>query len=309
MVRPIERLRDEVRRKEHDVCKAGDLDASRQDELGELARSVNRLLDQLEAHRRQNEAFVADLAHEFKSPVAAIRAAAEALDRSLNEVDPASRTLGPSEARVSERAEAQPSTVRVRLDGEVDPARLERIARIVRDSGHRMDVLLSQFLELARAESGMIDVERGPVDVAALARGIASSIAQDPRHASLSFEVDAADELITIGVASGIESALRNLIDNAASFARARVRVSVRRDGSRVVVHVDDDGPGVAAEDRPRVFDRFFTRPRPNAEPGSRSGTGLGLALVRAVAVAHAGSVDVGEAPSGGARFTLELAA
>lgn len=276
MVRPIERLRDEVRRKEHDVCKAGDLDASRQDELGELARSVNRLLDQLEAHRRQNEAFVADLAHEFKSPVAAIRAAAEALDRPVSEID---------------------------------PARLERIARIVRDSGHRLDVLLSQFLELARAESGMIDVERGPVDVAALARGIVSSIAQDPRHAALSFEVEAADELITIGVASGIESAVRNLIDNAASFARARVRVGARRDGSRVVVHVDDDGPGVAAEDRPRVFDRFFTRPRPNAEPGSRSGTGLGLALVRAVAVAHAGSVDVGEAPSGGARFTLELLA
>lgn len=275
MVRPIERLRDEVRRKEDDVSKAGDLDASRRDELGDLARSFNRLLDQLESRRSENEAFVADLAHEFKSPVAAIRAAAEALDR--------------------------PAT-------ELDPVRLERIARILRDSGHRLDVLLSQFLELARAEAGMIDVERTPVDVAALARGISSSFAQDPRYAELAFEVDAPDELITLGVASGIESALRNLIDNAASFATKRVRTVVRRQGPRVVVEVEDDGPGVPAEDAARVFDRFFTRPRPHV-PGRRSGTGLGLALVRAVAVAHGGSVEVGEAPSGGARFTLQLRA
>ncbi|HVH99839.1 MAG TPA: HAMP domain-containing sensor histidine kinase [Enhygromyxa sp.] len=273
MVRPIERLRDEVRRKEDDVCKAGDLDASRQDELGDLARSFNRLLDQLEARRRQNEVFVADLAHEFKSPVAAIRAAAEALDR--------------------------PAT-------ELDPARLERIARIMRDSGHRLDVLLSQFLELARAEGGMIDAERTHVDVAALARGIAGALGQDPRYAELRVEVEAPDELATLGVASGIESALRNLIDNAASFASARVRVTARRAGEKIVVDVDDDGPGVAAEDAGRVFDRFFTRRR--AEPGGKSGTGLGLALVRAVAVAHGGTVEVGEAPLGGARFTLELA-
>lgn len=277
MVRPIERLRDQVLAKEDDVCKAGDLDASRSDELGDLARSVNRLLDQLELRRRQNEAFVADLAHEFKSPVAAIRAAAEALDR------PAA---------------------------EIDPVRLERIARILRDSGHRLDMLLSQFLELARAEGGMIDAERAEVDVAALARGIAGSFAQDPRYLALSFEVHGPAELVVLGVASGIESALRNLIDNAASFARTRVGVFVRREGSSIVIEVDDDGPGVATEDAARVFDRFFTRPRPNAEPGNaKPGTGLGLSLVRAVAVAHAGSVELGEAPGGGARFTLTLAA
>jgi signal transduction histidine kinase len=276
MVRPIERLRDQVRRKESDASKAGDLDASRHDELGDLARSFNRLLDQLESHRRQNEAFVADLAHEFKSPVAAIRAAAEALDQ--------------------------------RPAAELDPARLERITRILRDSGHRLDMLLSQFLELARAEGGMIDAERTAVDVAALARGIAGSFAQDPRYAELTFEVDAPDEIVTLGVASGIESALRNLIDNAASFATKHVRVTVRRIGARIVAEIDDDGPGVPSGDAARVFDRFFSRPRPHAEPGSRSGTGLGLALVRAVAVAHGGTVELGQAPLGGARFTIALA-
>ncbi len=277
MVRPIERLRDQVRSKEDDVCKAGDLDASRSDELGDLARSFNRLLDQLEDRRRQNEAFVADLAHEFKSPVAAIRAAAEALEQR-------------------------------RPGAEIEPARLERIARIMRESGHRLDVLLSQFLELARAEGGMIDADRSLVDVAALARGIAASFAEDPRYAELTFEVEAPDALVSFGVAGGIESALRNLMENAASFARARVHVALRRAGPRLVVEVDDDGPGVAAEDVPRVFDRFFTRPRPDGELGApRSGTGLGLALVRAVAIAHGGNVEVGDAPGGGARFTFEL--
>ena len=277
MVRPIERLRDEVREKVEDGSKAGDLDESRGDELGDLARSFNQLLDQLDSRRRQNEAFVADLAHEFKSPVAAIRAAAEA--------------LAP------------------RPTGELDPARLERIARILRDSGHRLDVLLTQFLELAQAEGGMVDAERTVVDVAALARGIVGSYGQDPRYAELQLQVDVelggADEARTLGVASGIESALRNLIDNAASFAASRVHVCVRCVDARVVVVVDDDGPGVAPEDAPRVFDRFFTGPRPQAEV---RGTGLGLAMVRAVAVAHGGTVELGEAPGGGARFTLELA-
>lgn len=279
MVRPIERLRDEVRRKLDGRSTAGDLDASRRDELGDLARAFNLLLDQLDARRRQNEAFVADLAHEFKSPVAAIRAAAEALDQ--------------------------------RPAAELDPARLERIVRILRDSGHRLDVLLSQLLELARAEAGMLDAERTELDLAALARGIVGSFAEDPRYAALAFEVEveveAGEPLTMFGVASAIETAVRNLVDNAASFARAHVRVSVRARGGRLVVEVDDDGPGIAPEHLDRVFDRFFTQPRPNAEPGTRAGTGLGLALVRAVALAHGGAVAVGEAPLGGARFCLEL--
>ena len=113
---------------------------------------------------------------------------------------------------------------------------------------------------------------------------------------------------MTVGDASGIESALRNLIDNAAAFAAGQVQVAVRQSGPRIVVEVDDDGPGVAAEDAGRVFDRFFTRPRAGAEqPGARSGTGLGLALVHAVAVAHGGTVELGESAWAGARFTLEL--
>jgi signal transduction histidine kinase len=273
MVRPIERLRDEVREMVDDAATPGELDTSRPDELGDLARSFKALLDQLDSRRRQNEAFVADLAHEFKSPVAAIRAAAEALAQ--------------------------------RPAAELDPARLERIAKILGDSGHRLDVLLTKFLELAQAEAGMVDAERTTVDVVALARGIVGSYGQDPRYAELRFEVEAPDPALMLGDASGIESALRNLIDNAASFAAGHVHVAVRCVDARIVVEVDDDGPGVAPEHAPRVYDRFFTGPRPRA--GVR-GTGLGLALVRAVAVAHAGAVEVGEAPNGGARFTLALA-
>lgn len=274
MVRPIERLRDQVRGKLDGQAKGGDLDDARNDELGDLARAFNQLLDQLEARRRENEAFVADLAHEFKSPVAAIRAASEVLDQ--------------------------------RSAAELDPARLERIARILRDSGRRLDTLLSQFLELARAEAGMIDAERGEVEVAALARGIVETFAQDPRYAALRFEVevDGDEPAGANGVASAIETALRNLIDNAASFAKARVTVALRRRGDRLLITVDDDGPGVAPEDLERIFDRFFTGRRAEAE---HRGTGLGLALVRAIAQAHGGCVEVEQAPEGGARFRLEL--
>ena len=109
--------------------------------------------------------------------------------------------------------------------------------------------------------------------------------------------------LLVTGVASRLESALRNLLDNALSFARSRVTVDVRREGEQVVLAVSDDGPGVPAEDVARVFDRFFTT------RGDRRGTGLGLALARAVVEAHGGTIVVDSRPAEGARFVVRLPA
>jgi signal transduction histidine kinase len=103
------------------------------------------------------------------------------------------------------------------------------------------------------------------------------------------------------GVASRLESVLRNLIDNALSFARTRVHVEVRREGQDAEVVVSDDGPGITAEDMPHVFERFFTT------RGDRRGTGLGLALARAVVEAHAGTIQAQSPPEGGARFVVRL--
>jgi len=258
-VRPIEDLRRQVLAKAAVAAPGADLSLPRRDEIGDLAAAFNGLLRTLDDRRTQNERFVADLVHEMKNPVAAIRACAEAL-----------------EARS-------------------DDERAARLARVLDESGAKLDALVTQLLDLARAEAGMPNEARGRVDVAALARGVVDSLRADSRW-TCAFEIDAEDAAID-GVDHRIEAALRNLIENAASFAKSRVRVRVRAD-DRVAIDVEDDGPGIAAADLPRVLDRFFTT------RGRAHGTGLGLALVRAIVDAHGGSVRA-ESGESGATFRV----
>ena len=280
MVRPIEWLRERVLEKARSANPRADLDPRPGDEVAELADAFNGLLASLDDRRRANEAFVADLVHEFKNPVAAIRTCAETLEA-----------------------------------GAVDEKRAGRLARILADSSTRLDALVSQFLELARAEAGMPNEVRGPVDLAALARGVTSAI--EEAHPDVRFTV-VTDGLTTlVGVEPRLDSLVRNLVDNAASFAgvAGEVRVSVKRDPEdvrRVVLEVSDTGPGISEKDLPRMFERFFTtRAMANgtSEPSARKqkGTGLGLALVKAVAEAHGGSVSALSSPGSGATFRVRL--
>jgi signal transduction histidine kinase len=98
---------------------------------------------------------------------------------------------------------------------------------------------------------------------------------------------------------------VRNLLDNASSHARSRAAVAVSTGEGSVWLVVDDDGPGIPAEDRERVFDRFTRLDEGRGRAGG--GAGLGLAMVRAIAEGHGGSVHIDEAPLGGARFVVRL--
>jgi len=241
-----------------------------QDELTDLAAAFNTLLRKLEHRQGENERFVADLVHEFKNPVAAVRTAAEAL-----------------------------------TEGTIDEARARRLGKALLASSARLDALVSQFLELARAEAGLASDERTEVDVAALARGLVETMRA--RHEAVDFEVHAEGEARVPGVPHGIDTMLRNLIENAASFALpvgdapARVVVEVLASPDQVLARVTDSGPGIAEGDQARVFERFFTT------RGRARGTGLGLALVRATAEAHGGAVRVTSEPGSGATFEVVL--
>ena len=109
------------------------------------------------------------------------------------------------------------------------------------------------------------------------------------------------------GGTSRLERALANLVDNGARHAASSVRVSVSREADRVRVVVDDDGPGIPAIDRERIFERFTRLDGSRAR--DRGGAGLGLAVVRSIVTRHGGYVWADDSPLGGARFTLELPA
>ena len=257
MVRPLEQLQAQARAQARRGAPSR-IELDRADEFGDLADAFNHLLAALEERKDANQAFVADLVHEFKNPVAAIRAASEAL-------------------------ESAPS----------NEERAARLARVLRDSSQRLDDLVSRFLELARAEAGLPDEERVDVDLLVLAEALAGSA--ELRREEGPWRVR--------GVPSRLESVVRNLLDNAWSFAdeaAPRVQLVLGRSGDDVVIEVRDNGGGIAPEDLPRVFDRFFTRRR------TGRGTGLGLALVRAVVEAHGGGVAARNGPTG-AVFEVRL--
>jgi two-component system sensor histidine kinase ChvG len=277
-VRPVEALRSELlARATEAVPKALSLPQPpprsmlrRPQELGELTEAFNTVLTALAERTRTNEAFLADLAHEFKNPVAAVRACAERL--------------------------AEP--------GPLDSARQERLAEALRQSAVRLDSLVTQFLELARAEAGLPNEEREPMDVGGHLEGLVTVLRADPRHEGVRFELARpSGALVVQGVPQRLELAFRSLLENAASFAGQGgwVRVGVEVGPQSLQVAITDSGPGIPAEDLPRLFNRFFTR------RGDRHGTGLGLALARAVVEAHGGRVEARAPPGEGATFVVSL--
>ncbi|WP_394821873.1 ATP-binding protein [Pendulispora albinea] len=272
VVRPIEQLRQQALAKAAAESPKGTLLPERHDEVGVLADAFNALLVALGKKRADNEAFVADLVHELKNPLAAVRAAADTLAESA-----------------------------------IDPARAERLSRVLRDSTTKLDRLVTQFLELARAEAGMPNEERSEVELGALVTGLVESLRDDPRYTRVTFvskEIEAGSPPARVrGVVHRLDALFRELLENAASFAGdgGHVGVVIGQTSGEVIVAVHDDGPGVAAGDLPRVFDRFFTT------RGSRRGTGLGLSLVKAVAEAHGGQVTVRAAAGEGTTFEVRL--
>ena len=268
IVRPVEVLRRQVRERTQPRVSTERVHLDRDDEIGDLAQAFNELLDALRQRNDDYQSFVEDLAHEMKNPVAAIRVASE------------------------------------RLDGPVDEQRAQRLSRVLRDSSQRLDDLVTRFLELARAEAGLKDAARERVDLTPLIDALAEGLRA--RHPALTVGVDLPDEAWVIGAPTQLETALRNLLGNASDFAGEDgvVRVQVLHDGPAFRISVRDSGPGVAPEDRERVFDRFFTR------RSGRGGTGLGLAMTRAVVEAHGGSVIVAdplEDDAPGAHFSVSL--
>jgi two-component system, OmpR family, sensor kinase len=240
------------------------------DEVRALAQELNGLLARRDEAVARLERFTGDAAHELRSPVAAIRTQAEV-------------------------AVAHP-----------DPALAEETLRTVALEAERLSALLADLLALARADAGQRSPAT-PVDAVAAARAaVARAGGADGSHPVIRLTAPAPAHVLASPREVG--QVLDNLLANALRYARTVVRVGVFPAGRTVRVVVEDDGPGIPAADRERVFDRF-TRLEPDVEgraaTGPTAGAGLGLALVAALATGRGGSVSAGEAAGGGARLEV----
>lgn len=223
----------------------------RRDEVGDLARGLDELTRRLQAHVSLLEAFAGDVAHEFRNPLASVRAAMDVLE------------------------DTDDPTERARFLGLIrrDMARLERLVSGVRD--------------LARVDSA---IERDAVGPVRLGRLVSETVAR--RHQDARIVIATDDSLVVRAHPERLAQVVENLVDNAVSFSSqpGSVRVSVHRDAGDAVVMVRDHGPGIPAEHRDRIFDRFFSW-RPGATSARHEHAGLGLAIARAIVDAYGGSI------------------
>lgn len=222
----------------------------------------------LEAVRRE---FLADAAHELRTPVTAIAGYAETL-----------------------ADDALPAA-----------ARSEFVATIRRNA-QRIAELVTDLLELERLEArAEATAAREPIELRpVIDAAIGAAAAARPDAPPVEVDVDGA--LRVAGDRDGLEHVVQNLIDNAQLHGGAPVRVRATVDGDRVALAVSDAGAGIPAEHLPRIFDRFY-RVTGRVGGASRTGSGLGLAIARSHAQAMGGTLEVSSAPGQGTTFTLTL--
>jgi signal transduction histidine kinase len=169
------------------------------------------------------------------------------------------------------------------------PERVEDLAAVTHAETLRMQALVDDLLLLARTDERR--PAGRPVDLDELV------LAEDPAAAVTPVQIRADP--------AALQRALHNLAENAGRYAKSRVAWRLSEVDGMAVVTVDDDGPGIAAADRERVFHRFVRLD--SARSRSAGGSGLGLAIVAEVVAAHHGTVEISDSPLGGARFTVRL--
>ncbi len=198
-------------------------------------------------------------------------------------------------------------------DESADRPEIAQLARTLRAENHRLLGLVQDLLDGSAAESGRLTLARTSVDLAALVREVAAAFADRAAQKQQRIECTAdtsAAPLIVDGDAARLRQVIENLVSNALKFSPAgtTTRLAVRGiDGPRVRLEVRDEGPGLTAEDRAGLFQRF--RRLSAAPTAGESSTGLGLALAHALVVAHGGRLDVESEPGKGATFYAEFPA
>ena len=258
---PVERVRRQVASRQADELKEVSEDGL-PEEVFPLVHELNLLFHRVRNAFDAQKNFIADAAHELRSPLAALKLQLEGLRRATD-----------------------------------DPARELAVYRLA--SGiDRATRLVEQLLMLARQQAGPTDIEhKKPVPLAKMIQSIVGDLweAANARHIDIGL-IDADDALV-LGHQDALNILVRNLLDNAIKYTPVggTINVSVQKNGVHTQLTVEDSGPGVPQEDQERIFDRFY---RVAGTQSGRSGSGLGLAIVKTIAEMHGAELSIGSSPA-----------
>ena len=240
----------------------------RRDELTDLTHSINVMASTLERSQTLEQRFLLSVSHDLRTPLTSIRGYAEAI-----------------------------------ADGAVrDPA---SAAGVILSEATRLERLVRDLLDLAKLEQRAFTFSLATTDLATVADRTANGFAPGSERDGVAVLVSAPVRVLVTADPDRLAQVVANLTENAFKYSRSRIIITAFADRGDGVITIDDDGPGIAPEDQPHVFERLY---RSKHEPVRREvGSGLGLAIVRELVHGMGGSVGAEAAPGGGARMTVRL--
>lgn len=250
------------------------IEVKKRDEVGQLAITFNAMLDRLENAFNRERRFMADAAHELRTPLAVIQSEA---------------TGG---------LQRQKETAEYR----------ESLALISRETEYMADIMRNLLL-LVRTESGAAKTDRSvDVDLKELLTEIGEDVAVLCQDRGLEYSLDAPDKVLVSGDTLLLKRLFMNIFENAVRYNRdgGSVTASLGVNDDQVIIRITDTGIGIPPEELPLVFDRFY-RGRGTQDDGPVEGTGLGLAIALTAAEIHGGSIEVQSRPAEGSEFTIRL--
>ena len=250
--------------------------SSGNEELRELAASINHMANELSNLEESRKAFVSNVSHELRSPLTCMQGYMQGM-----------------------------------LDGTIPPEEQPRYMQVVLDETRRLTKLVGDLLKLSRYESGKIPLNITRFDVNELLRRSIIGFGTRLDAKNVDVQVDMPDgECYVMADSDRISQVILNLIDNAIKFLPEQggvLSISVKPEGRAVSISVADNGSGISAADLPHIFDRFYKADKAHT---SGMGTGLGLSIVRRIINDHGQQISVQSEEGSGAKFvfTLEMA-
>jgi signal transduction histidine kinase len=270
MARPLSQLADASHR-----VAGGDFAgrsglSTRTDEFGEVGRSFDEMAAALQLSDEERRRFIQDAVHELRTPVTVIDGTAGALEEGIFAPEP-------------------------------------RHLRTIREQSQLLGRIVDDLRTIGLAEAGQLELDRQPVDVAPVVESTVAAFAARAQAEAIVLESDVSAELRVQADPTRLRQVLAALTDNALRHTPhgGRVRIAAARASAAARISVEDSGAGIASQDLPYVFDRFYQADRSRDR---RTGTsGLGLSIVRALVEAQGGRVGAENGPEGGARVWIEL--
>ncbi len=240
------------------------------DEIGRLGKNINQLAETLEKNRSARQRWIADIAHELRTPLAVLKGEIDALTDGVRQAD-------------------------------------ERMAVSLREEIDQLTSLVDDLQTLALSDAGALNIIKEPVELSALAGQLAETFRHRLEEKKIGLEAQYGERLTLAGDPQRLRQLFNNLLENSCRYVQplGQVRLALKENGEEIEIILEDSGPGVNEEQLERIFDRFYRAEVSRSR--ATGGSGLGLSICRNIVESHGGSVQASHSELGGLKIHIVL--